>query len=490
MNATFNKILIYLGVLLLPTACTMYQKPVVPTVTIPHQFKARIKVKCPKLTDQWWQNFHDEQLNQLVKIALQNNYNYKVALKNIDIAKTYVTQYESALFPQVNLNFNASRNQSSTNTINNFNNTASVLGANTQGTSPQSSTFGKPFNLLQLFGSVSYQADIWNQNGNTVNEAKANVAVSAAASKTIELTLVSSVVVTYFQILTFNDQLQNLTRQLHDNKALLTIVSSQNSGGLIDMTTVDDTKNQIETIKTNIAYLTKQREVAIYALAYLLGEYPETFHFRFANSLKDPEFRTLIPAGIPSQVLIDRPDVQQAYYQIIANGYLEKVNLANFFPSIILSANDGYASSSLANFISSGSRLWNYGLSLVQPVYDYALRISEYRQAKLQYESSILSYEGTVINAFNQVDSALTSYKQDYIALHAFKNTSINSKNKLGVANAQYRAGLGDYSVYLTDDLSLLQANYNVASQKLVVATDIQQAYVAMGLGLWDLNVE
>lgn len=465
---------------LILTACTLYQKPKTPPAKIPRKFKYQY-TNHRFIKDAWWENFNDERLNQLVATALKNNYNYRIALKNIDIAKTYVTQNESALFPQANLNFNTSRTKTlSIFSSENFIKAGNPAFANTN------AFFGIPriFNLQQLFTSVSYELDIWNQIGNTVNQAYANVGVNFAESNVIKLTLISNVVNTYFQIEAINENLSNLQQQYKINYELTHYYKTQFLGKLIDVTTVNDAKNQAEATKINIKMNEKQREILINTLAYLLGLYREEFKFKNQYVLKKLYYTHLIPAGIPAIVIANRPDVQSAYFQILSYGYLEKQTIANFLPSFNLTGTYGYANTGFSKFFRPYNAFWDYGLSFLEPVFDYKLRLSEYRRAQYQYQSAILNYKNKVINALQEVDNALLSFQKDMTALHAYQREIINSTDRLNVALAQFQSGYGDYSTFLNYKLMLLQNHFDLINQRLLLTQDVVQVYKTMGLGL------
>lgn len=473
--------IVSVGISLL-SGCVLYRKAEAPPIIAPSYFKSAIKIPYPNMNEHWWENFKDGKLNLIVKLAIDNNLNYHITIKNIEIARTYVSQYFSTLFPQVNLNYNLSRNEASLNELNTF---SSFNTLNTSNITSPRSGIQRTFNLEQLFGSLTYEIDVWNQIGNTVRQAKANVIASEADSAVVKLTLISSVVTTYFQITTLNADLVNLKQQYQAAAELLQLTNAQYKSGLVDIAAVDDARNQLENIKTSIINAKKQREVLQNTLAYLVGEYPENFSAKIDNVLTDPGFTKLIPPAIPSLVLANRPDIQGALFRVLAADYFVKQNIANFLPSFNITGNYGYATTNLADFISNGTRFWNLGLNLVQPILDFGLRHSEYKRSKLQYQSAILTYRNTVINAFNEVNSALSSYQKDYEALHAYKNQVINSKEKLDLACAQYQAGLGDYSTYLTYDLTYLQNSYNLINQQLAVAEDIIQVYKTLGIGLY-----
>lgn len=470
---------------LMMSGCTLYQKPKVPPVQIPCDFKVNVKASQVNLKHNWWENFHDAELNQLVCTAIKNNNNYRIAIKNIQIAKTYVDQAAAPLLPMFNLNYALSRNKISRNSQANFN-SAGAASSNAQSGNSVIGGSGRGviFNSEILNASVSYEVDIWNQIGNTVNQAKANVAVSDATSRVVKLTLISNVVATYYQIVALNANVTNLKQQYDVAVKIDKLVEDQYKGGLIDRSVVDDAKNQIDVIKNSISIAEKQRQIYINTMAYLLGEYPETLCYQFKKPLKRFEYTSLIPSGIPAQMVGNRPDIQAAYYQIISYGYLEKQNIANFLPSFSLTGLYGFSTSKISNLISPGSIYWNYGVNALQPLFDNGLRMAEYKRSKYQFEAAVLSYKDTLINAFSEVDSALSSYKEDYLALHSSENQLTNTRDKLKLANAQYHGGLTDYSTYLTTKLNYLQTDYNVINQQYMVLSDVVQVYKTLGLGL------
>ena len=457
------------------SGCTLYKKPDVPTLQTPKTFKSNVKVTHAALKDQWWRNFHDEKLNQLVKLAIENNYSYQVAIKNIEIACTFVLQNISNWFPQVNLNFSSSRNKFAQSILNGFVGNAINPGAIRN---------AQIFNLQELSGSIAYQVDVWNQIGNSVKQAQANQSVSEADSRGVKLTVINSVVNTYFQMKALNVNIANLKQQLHAANEITALYQTQYRSGLIDYSVLDDAKNQSEAVKENLSTAEKQRQVLQYALAYLCGQYPENFTIKVAGGFDNFKTNNAIPAGVPANMLGNRPDIQNAYYQILSYGYLEKQTIANFLPSISLTGNYGYASSAFNGLLNHVHSYWNYGLYATQYVFDYMNRISQYHRADYQYQQAILNYRNVVINSFKEVDSALSSYKHDNEALRAYQKQYFNSKDKLRLADSQYQAGLTDYPTYLATKLSYLQSDYNYTNQKLAVTQDILQVYVTLGMGV------
>lgn len=450
------------------SGCALYSKPEVPTPITPQCFKSTItKVNC-NIPNDWWLAFQDSQLDQLENQALQNSYDYKIALKNIQIAQTYVDLNIANYFPQINLNASATRNALSQNSF----------------TGSQNIRGGNVYNLMQLYGSASYQVDFWHQVANGVNWAKANVGATAAASDVTRVTLLGNVANIYLQLCALHANAVNLQQQLCAANAIINMNSVQYQGGLENIEPIENAKIQAENIKTSINNVEKQKQISENTLAYLLGKTPEQFHLQINRDLQSARLENLIPPNIPSLVLTQRPDIQSAFYQVLAYGYLEKQALANFFPNFTLTGNLGYASTALSNFISHGSLFWNFGLSALQPLLDFGKTASLYKQAKLQYENAVLNYQNVVLNAFKEVNSALSSYQQDMLTLNATKKQLQATKSKLALAQAQFNSGIIDCMTYQTYRLTYLQTENNVINQILQVYLDVIQVYQALGLGI------
>ena len=475
------KILFPITILFFLTSCSLYEQPEAPKLDAPQQFKTSILSANYELEDRWWENFDDEQLNEIVNLALKNNYNYQTAIKNIEIAQTYVTQNQSYLFPQVTGDFDASRIKpfpvqafGTPGTISNGTlNPATLAGGS-----------NRIFDFNTLSATVTYELDVWNQVRNTLKSSEAAEVSSYATSNVVKLTLISNVVDTYFQIMALEANLINLNEQYRAAKEITNLVKVQFDSELVDAGTVYAAESEEYEILSTIKTIEKQKEIYENTLAYLISDYPENFSITTHNTLNKLQYTQLIPANYPSEMLAIRPDIQVTYYQMISYGYLEKAALANFLPSFNLTSGYGYASNTLGQLLKSSSSFWNYGINATQTIFDYAITISEYQRSKYQFEAAILSYKDTVINAFSEVNSALVSYQDDNEALNAIKMQYDVALQQLLVSDAQYKGELIDYSTYLTNELAALQDQYNLTNQQLLVVQDIVQVYKTLGWGL------
>ena len=447
---------------LLLTSCTLYEKPVVPKNTMPAQFKFSGTGKNSGVALEWWKTFHDPELNKLILLALRNNDNYIIAVKNIGIAKTYMTQSFSALFPTTALNYGFTANKTP---------------------SPYFTEAGSTqVNIQSLNASIAYQLNIWNQFGNQYKQTKASAANTIEQTQNTKIMLISSVVTTYFQTVTAHDMLINLQQQQSAAAKVVALYTAQLKSGLIDSSTLDDEKTQLENIQVNLAAAQKQLAICQNSLAYLLSQYPENFHMVWDKQMRNIPYQNFIPKNLSSKLVANRPDVQAAYYQVLATGYAEKASIAAFLPSFNITGNYGYAGTGLSNFLTTNSNAWNAALAVAEPIINLGQSLGAYRRAKLQYQSAIISYKDAAINAFTQIDNALITYQKDHQALRFYGGVLANNQDKTRVAKAQYHSGYTDESSFLNSRVTTLQSQNNVTNQQLTVIMDVATVYQNLGV--------
>ncbi|MCL4378135.1 MAG: TolC family protein [Actinobacteria bacterium] len=420
------------------------------------------------IKNKWWKNFNEPQLNILINEALKNNLNYKIAVKNIQIARTYVSESQSYLLPQANINFSITKNKSSKN--------SSVLFT------PIST---EPYHLYQVGINASYEIPIWNQAENAVNQAQTNLLLSREDADVVKLALLSNVSQTYFQLCALSKNIKNLNEQYLIMKKILDFYNDRYKSGLIEPVSVEDTKILLEDIKYSLTTLVKLRAINQNALAYYLGKYPENIRTGINNKyFNEMDYTKLVPVNLPSEILIQRPDVKASLDNVYSYAYAEKESLANMFPVFSLTGSYGFASTSLADFITNSSSVWDFGLNVFAPLFNYNGNYSKYERAKIQYQQAVLSYRNTVLNAFSETDNVLASYKTDFEALSTWQNNYHSTKKIFELYTAQYHAGIIDPITYLTWKFNLLNAQYNLVNQNLLLREDIISIYNALGMGL------
>ncbi|RZV39118.1 MAG: TolC family protein [Candidatus Acidulodesulfobacterium acidiphilum] len=468
------------GSMFVLSGCSLFTHPKKITVKIPKKFKYALNNVNFKIKNDWWKNFKSNELDNLVSKALKNNLNYIIAIKNIQVAKTYVSQNESNLFPTVNFSYEATRNKMGYET-------SIFSGGSSSGSSPTII-----YNLNQAGLSTSYELDVWNQVNNAVKQAKANVSVSKEDADVVKLTLISNVAQAYFQIQALKESIVNLKKEYKAEKEILKLYEVQYKDGLINAEPIVNTKTNLEILRTELNDSIKQKDITQNTLAYYLGKFPENFKLSVKTNIKnvlnfnDNRYFKLIPPNIPSEILTQRPDVKEAEYNVLAYAYAKKESLANFFPVFNLTGNYGYASPSLNNFITDANSVWNFGLDILAPIFNYKTNISIYKRSKLQYQQAVLNYRNTIINAFSETDSDLADFQKDMQTLKSYEKNYHYALKLFNIYKVQYKTGISSKITYLTYKENLLNSEYNLINQNLLVKEDVINVYNALGMGLKD----
>ena len=470
-----------LGSMFFLSGCSLYTHPKKITVKIPKKFKYALNNENFKIKNDWWKNFKSNKLDNIVSKALKNNLNYLIAIKNIKVAKTYVSQNESNLFPTVNFSYEATRNKMPSYQ------TALSSGGSVSGSSPT-----VIYNLNQGGLSASYELDVWNQVNNAVKQAKANVSVSKEDADVVKLTLISNVAQAYFQIQSLKESIVNLKKEYKAEKEILKLYEVQYKDGLTNAEPIVNTKTNLEILRTDLNDSIKQKDITQNTLAYYLGKFPENFKLSVKTNIKNVlnfngnRYSKLIPPNIPSEILTQRPDVKEAEYNVLAYAYAKKESLANFFPVFNLTGSYGYASPSLNNFIADANSVWNFGLDILAPIFNYKTNISIYKRSKLQYQQAVLNYRNTIINAFSETDSDLADFQKDMQTLKSYEKNYRYALKLFNIYKVQYKTGISSKITYLTYKENLLNSEYNLINQNLLVKEDVINVYNALGMGLKD----
>lgn len=452
-----------IGLSLFMSSCAFYAKPKNISVNIPKTFKEKLphyEVKNQKIYKEWWKTLKDPTLNEFVTVALKNNPNYQIALKNIDIAKAYVLENSSALFPSFNLNASGTKQKLSYRT-------------------PTGKFFNiAPYTTYNLSISASYEIDFFAKALNAYRLAKENVKLSKAEAQAVKNALILNVVNNYYQIVENAHYIELLQKQIKIAKENLKLTKTNYKAGLTSYQSVDIAKNELNNLKQTLKTYKNQRKVLTNAFAYLLGEYPEEFKFSIYGKM--PE-NFILPKAIPSLVLVKRPDIKQAMYQVIENAYEKKISFANFFPSFDLTGSYGFQSQQLNNLITQPSIAWNFGLNIVEPILNWNYNLGVYKQSQIALQQSIINYRQTVLNAFKEVDNAIAQYKTDQYTYKSLKQTYQNTLDQYNMAYANYKAGAISYAALLTYKSNLIQAHQQLLNQQLNLVQDITSIYNVLG---------
>ena len=377
------------------------------------------------LPNDWWTLYQDPVLNDLIDRASKNNTDIKIAVARIEEADAYLSEVGAALFPQVNLDSSASRYR--------VTETGAIPVVN--GMSPNRSNYN-----VKL--GASYEIDFWGKLRRAKESARAQALASRFAKDTVDLSLKSLVAGDYLLLRSLDAQISLSQASIKTREESLALTKRRLEGGVSSALDVHQAEVAYSNLKAQLAELSRQRAVIVHQLALLTGSLDLTVA---PNSIANLPTPPLPPVGLPSTLLEARPDVRQAEQNLIAANARIGVAKAALFPTISLTAGLGSESKDLGDVLKSASRIWSGGLSLSVPVFDSGRLNAKVDQATAEQKQLLAAYEGSVQQAFVDVNDALVNLRQQAEIESALDSSQQSAKKALEVANNRYQSGYTSY---------------------------------------------
>jgi outer membrane protein, multidrug efflux system len=390
-----------------------------------------------EVVHEWWTYYQDEKLNELVELALQNNTNIQLAAARIEEADAKMREVGAYLFPEVTLSAEAKRSR-----------------VTEKGAFP---TFTSPIRNNYTFGlNTTYEIDFWGELKRSKEAARASALASRDAKETIVLSLVGLVTSNYLQLRGLEAQIAVTKDNQKSRIESLDLTKRRLAGGVASSLEVSQAEVAVSNLDAQMIELNRLRALSLHQLAILTGELELNLDVGDIRSLPMPP---VPPAGLPSDLLENRPDVRQAEQNLVAQNAQIGIAKAALYPSISLTAEYGGESLLLKNLLKSGARIWTLGLGLDLPIFDSGKRNARVDQVTAKQKQALAEYQTAIQNAFREVNDALVNRRLNAEREQALTRSTTSAKNALSVAENRYKAG---YSAYL--DVLDAQRVYNDAS--------------------------
>lgn len=426
-------------------------------------FTSTYTFETSDIRDLWWKEFHDENLNVLVKSALEKNTNLRIAYLNLEKAKASLGVAEADLLPGVNLNVSYTK--------------AKTSGETYTG-QPQTRYRSSSINL-----GLNYEIDLWGRVRNSVLAANENLNSSKFDYDSARLSLSSSVAKSYFALVSLNMQEAVLKETLKTYEDTLALRKTQlDLGGINEMTYLQS-KAEVERAKTSLTSVLNSKSQALTSLAILTGKSNDEILKGAVASAQNLPSSPEIKAGISSDVLLRRSDVAKALADLKATNALVGVAKADYFPTISLTGLLGFTSIDFENIFVGNANTWNIGGSLAQKIFDYGRTKNNVRVAETNEQIAAITYEATVRSALGEVRDALISRQNAKLSLDQVKNLLQSQQRIYSLAKDQYNAGYIGHLELLDAERNLLQAKLQDVSAKLDEVDSAVEVYRALGGG-------
>lgn len=398
-------------ILFLPwiTSCSVGPPYRPPYLEIPTEWKHSQDCRCKEekreefvYLDFWWEVFHDEVLNGLEEAALENNRDLFVAWERVNEALALMGVARSGLYPQINLN------PQYTNT----GELIKIFGVN--------SGIFRAHELLYFFPlNVSYELDLWGKIRDLYNASIYNWEGQIKDYEAVMLALTSDLAGSYFQLRALDTQKELLLSTLKTRQKAFEINSSRYDGEITFYASVTQAGEEVDTVLTQYQEVVRERALLEDLIATLIGSPASEFCLE-ERPLKD--LPPCIPEGIPSEVLLRRPDVAEAEFVMKSTHAQVKYAYSLFFPSLTLTGVGGFESPLFKDFMSWISRFWMFGASSNQIVFD-GFRTYYGLEAEIaRFQEASGAYQEIVLQAFQEVEDALAnldSYSKQYESTEA-----------------------------------------------------------------------
>ena len=468
MNYRVTAVLIAAGWM---TGCMVGPNYRRPAVQAPQTFRAPDPLPAGQAESfadlKWWEVFKDAELQQLVRTALQHNYDLREAVARVEAARANLGITRSDQFPQVGVSGDLQFTRLSRN--GSFRLPGSIVPS-------QNRNWGEAF--LDL---LSFEVDIWGRLRRATEAARATLLSTEENRKAVVTTLVSDVATAYITLRVLDYQLEIAKRTLETRRASLQLVQSRQGGGIATLVDLRQAEELVHTAAEIIPALQQQTEQTENQISLLLGENPREVirQDKFNEDLFPPE----IPAGLPSALLERRPDIRAAEQNLIAANAEIGVARAAYFPRLSLSGSLGGQSSQLSSLFSGPNRAWSFVPQVTQPIFTAGRIRSTVKFAEAQRESSLIQYQKTIQTAFTDVSNALIArqrVRERRVQQEALV-TAIEDRKRL--AYVRFRGGVDTMLNALDADRELLQAELDLREIKLNELLSVVQLYKALGGG-------
>jgi multidrug efflux system outer membrane protein len=410
--------------------------------------------------EKWWELFKDPQLQQLIRTALKQNYDLRIAASRVIQARQQVIITRSNQFPNVGVG-------------------PSVSGVKSPAIPGVFQGYSYIADALNI--TASWNPDFWGRYRRATEGARAILRATEWGQRAIVSSLVEEVATDYMQLREYDVELDIEKRSLASRKESLTLTQTLEHGGATSMVDV----RQAEQLVEQAAELIPQTEQAIQqeenAISLLLGQNPGSIP-RGLSITEQPNPDD-VPAGLPSQLLERRPDIQEAEQNLVAANAQIGVARAQLFPQISLTGTGGVESIGLGNIFTWSARAWTYTASATQPIFNAGSLRANVRLSEAQKEQAVLTYQQSIQTAFEQVSNALIANRKlrDYRShQEALTEATRDSSN---LAQVRYKGGVTSYLEVLTNETNFLAAEIALARARLAERLALVQLYNALGGG-------
>lgn len=471
-----KKLIPFLFLVLFTTACAVGPNYKRPKVDVPVTYRGasaeegaqpaanpaqQASTPAPQsLADQkWWEVFQDPTLQDLIRAALKQNYDVRIAAARIMEARAQLGITRADQLPTVN---------------------AGAAGLNDRVPktkfAPENET---SFNAAGA--SLAWDLDFWGKYRRATEAARANLLATEWARRAVINSLVSDVAASYFQLRALDLQLEISRRTLASRQESLQLTRTLSDGGAATMLDVRQAEQLVATAAESIPSLERQIQQEENFLSTLLGRNPGAIArgMKLTEQPHSPE----VPVGLPSNLLERRPDILAAEAELRTANAQIGVARAAYFPQISLTANSGFLSSALTSLFTGPAGFWNFGGTAAQPIFAGGRIKSGVKLSEARKEEMLLTYQRTIQQAFRGVSDSLVEYQKDREFRERQQELLLAAQDAARLSEMRYKGGATNYLEVLTNETNSFNAELGLAQAQLNELLGLVDIYRNLGGG-------
>ncbi len=456
-----------------------YKRPV---VDLPNSYRGAMvpdiamePTGTPLGAQKWQAVFTDPVLQQLITVALKNNYDVKIAADRVLEEQAQLGITRAAEFPTVSVGASYDVLRLPSSLIKGLNNNNSNSSSSSNSNSRSTNFAGG------LTGSAAWNLDFWGYYRRQTEAARAYLRATEWAKQTTYSTLIDNVATSYYQLRTLDAELAITKSTLSARKQSLDLTNKLEQGGADSMEDVRQAEELYYTAQAQIPDLERQIEQQENNLRLLLGQDPGPIER--GQSTSDEPHPADVPVGLPSDLLERRPDVRRAEELLVQANANIGVARAQYFPQLSLSGTGGVGSSQLKGLIDSGNAYYYIAGSLSQPIFDAGKIHNNYRLALATHKELLDTYQQTIAGALRDVSNALIAYNKSREYREQQEKQTAAAADAVRLARMRYNSGSTSYLEVLTTDTNLYTSQLTLQAAEQQEALSLVQLYNALGGG-------
>lgn len=416
-------------------------------------------------SDRWWNQFGDTLLNKFVGIAIDNNFDLKVAMRRMELAQNAIKSARASYFPSIGLNAGWSKDQSSGMT--------GYVGGR-----PSTESY---FNAGL---SAQWEIDLFGKIASEVNQKKGLYRASRADYTSAMVSLCGQVAKSYVQVRVWQEQLRIADRHSQSQQRVLAMTEARKKAGLASDLDVSQAKVVLGATQAQVPVLDAMVQNGIHSLATLLGLYPDEISTLIEqNKCAIPDYRQIVACGLPAQLIQRRPDIIAAQQQLSADAAAIGIARKDFLPDIQLNGSIGTQAHNGKDLFTRNSYFYGFGASLSWTLFDGLARKYNLSDAKIQFQQDVDQYNLTVMNAIQEVDAAINSYTGELKHIDRIEEVVEDSDRSFSLSLDLYKEGLSSFTNVVDAQLNTFTYQNELVQAKGSALVDLIELYVALGGG-------